>query len=46
MNSEELEAVRQLVREELRRVGLRPPNPHLQPGVWRINPEGTWELVS
>lgn len=36
------EQVRQIVREELARVGLTPPNPHLAPGVYRLDAEGAW----
>ena len=38
--------LRRIVREELERVGLRPSNPNLGFGVWRLTPNGTWEFVA
>ena len=45
MTPDELEAIRQVIREELRRCGLRPEAP-AGPGVWRFNPaEDSWQPV-
>ena len=43
MSAADLEAIRQVVREELRRCGMRPEVP-AGPGVWRFNPSAdVWE---
>ena len=43
MTPDDLEAIRQVIREELRQCGLRPEAP-AGPGVWRFNPSAdVWE---